>query len=167
MPTHYRGTETELRALNALINLARAVDSLGGRLSAGLEAAGLTAPQFGVLEAVYHLGPMCQRELGQKLLRSGGNVTVVVSNLEKRGLVRRERLANDRRMIRVHLTERGRALIERVFPKHVEALVREFSVLQPQEQDTLRQLCRKLGTGCSREDKTAEPVAVSTNNTGA
>ncbi|HTU36278.1 MAG TPA: MarR family transcriptional regulator [Candidatus Acidoferrum sp.] len=166
MPTHYKGNEPEVRALNALINLARALDSLGGRLSARLEEAGLTMPQFGVLEAVYHLGPMCQKELGQKLLRSGGNITVVVTNLEKRGLVRRERLANDRRMIRIHLTERGRERIERVFPEHVEALVREFSVLEPEEQETLRRLCRKLGTGCSRYRNTEELATDCSNKNG-
>lgn len=150
MPTHYKGTESEVRALNALINLARALDSLGARLGVELEQAGLTPPQFGVLETIHHLGPLCQRELGRKLLRSGGNITVVVTNLEKRGLVRRERLAADRRMILVHLTERGRELIGQLFPKHVANLVKQFSVLEPQEQETLRRLCRKLGIGVSR-----------------
>ena len=145
MPTRYRGTETEVRALNAFINLARAVDSLTGRLSADLEGRGVTLAQFGVLEAIHHLGPLCQKELAAKLLRSGGNVTVVVDNLEKHGWVRRERQANDRRLIRIHLTEAGRALIERVFPKHVETLVEQFSALEPQEQEELRRLCRKLG----------------------
>lgn len=153
MPTHYRGSEAEVRALNALINLARALESLAARLGKQLEEAKLTPPQFGVLETIYHVGPMCQRELGGKLLRSGGNVTVVVGNLEKRALVRRERMAEDRRMIRVHLTQQGRELIERVFPRHVEALVKEFSVLEPEEQETLRRLCRRLGTGCSLKSK--------------
>lgn len=153
MPTHYRGNETEVRALNAHINLARACDSLMARLSANLEKLGLTVAQFGVLEAVHYLGPMCQRDLGHKLLRSGGNVTVVVDNLEKHGWVRRERLADDRRMVRIHLTEQGRELIECVFPKHVGAVVREMSTLAPEEQEELRQLCRKLGKGCSKEQR--------------
>jgi MarR family transcriptional regulator, 2-MHQ and catechol-resistance regulon repressor len=153
MPTHYQGSENEIRALNALINLERASDSLMAQLSTRLEGLGLTAAQFGVLEAVYHLGPMCQRELGRKLLRSGGNVTVVVDNLEKRAWVRRERQAEDRRLVRIHLTERGRALIERVFPQHVEAVVKELGVLAPAEQEELRRLCRKLGMACSIEPK--------------
>lgn len=149
MPTHYRGTETEVRALNALINLARALDSLGARLGVELQESGLTPPQFGVLETVYHLGPMCQIELGRKLLRSGGNITVVVGNLQKRGLIRRERLTGDRRMVGVYLTADGREMIEQLFPKHVAALVRQFSVLEPEEQETLRRLCKKLGTECA------------------
>jgi len=145
MPTHYQGSETEVRALNAFINLARASDSISARLTARLDAAGLTVAQFGVLEAIYHLGPMCQKTVAQKLLRSGGNVTVVVDNLEKHGWVRRERQVNDRRMIEIHLTPRGRALIGRIFPEHVKEVVREFSALEPAEQQELRRLCRKLG----------------------
>lgn len=145
MPTHYKGTETEVRALNAFVNLMRGSDSLARRLNAQLEPLGLTTGQFGVLEALYHLGPMCQKALGDKLLRSGGNVTLVVENLAKQGWIRRERQADDRRLIRIHLTPKGRAMIARVFPKHVEAVVREMSALDSREQEELRRVCRKLG----------------------
>src|SRR5215469_6356257 len=103
MPTHYKGTETEIRSLNAFVNLMRGSDSLARRLSAQLGPFGLTMGQFGVLEALYHLGPMCQKALGEKLLRSGGNVTLVVENLARQGWVRRERQSDDRRLIRIHL----------------------------------------------------------------
>jgi MarR family transcriptional regulator, 2-MHQ and catechol-resistance regulon repressor len=147
MPTHYRGSEAEVRALNAYINLVRASDSVLGKLSAKLEPTGLTTPQFGILEAIYHLGPMCQKALAEKLLRSGGNVTVVVDNLEKRGWAHRKRQDDDKRMVEIHLTPRGRALVARVFPKHVEQIANELSVLEPEEQDALRRICRKLGKG--------------------
>lgn len=147
MPTHYKGIETEVRALNAFVNLMRGSDSLARRLNAQLEPLGLTMGQFGVLEALYHLGPMCQKALGEKLLRSGGNVTLVVDNLSKHGWVRRERQADDRRLIRIHLTPKGRTLIAQVFPKHVQAIVKEMSALEPKEQEALRRICRKLGKG--------------------
>ncbi|MGA8222957.1 MAG: MarR family transcriptional regulator [Candidatus Acidiferrales bacterium] len=147
MPTNYKGDAGTVRALNAHINLARASDSLFARLSALLEQDGLTTGQFGVLEALLHLGPMCQHTLGEKLLRSGGNVTLVVDNLEKRGWVRRERQESDRRMVIIHLTPAGRELIAKVFPRHARAIKKEMSVLKPAEQETLRCLTRKLGLG--------------------
>jgi MarR family 2-MHQ and catechol resistance regulon transcriptional repressor len=150
MPSHYKGRRDTLRALNAYINLARASDSLLGRMSAELERNGLTMGQFGVLETLLHLGPMCQRMLGQKLLRSGGNITLVVDNLEKHGWVRRERQRDDRRMIVIHLTPQGRKLIEGVFPEHAQAIKKEMSVLEPREQESLRRICRKLGRGGER-----------------
>jgi MarR family transcriptional regulator, 2-MHQ and catechol-resistance regulon repressor len=150
MPSHYKGRRDTLRALNAYINLARASDSLLGRMSVELERNGLTMGQFGVLETLLHLGPMCQRTLGQKLLRSGGNITLVVDNLEKHGWVRRERQRNDRRMIVIHLTPQGRKLIEGVFPEHAQAIKKEMNVLKPGEQESLRRICRKLGRGGER-----------------
>jgi MarR family 2-MHQ and catechol resistance regulon transcriptional repressor len=150
MPSHYKGRRDTIRALNAYINLARASDSLLGRMSVELERNGLTMGQFGVLETLLHLGPMCQRTLGQKLLRSGGNITLVVDNLEKHGWVRRERQRNDRRKIVIHLTPQGRKLIEGVFPEHAQAIKKEMSVLEPQEQESLRRICRKLGRSGER-----------------
>jgi MarR family transcriptional regulator, 2-MHQ and catechol-resistance regulon repressor len=147
MPTHYKGRSDTVRALNAYINLARASDSLLGRMSAQLEREGLTMGQFGVLEVLLHLGPMCQRTLGQKLLRSGGNITLVVDNLEKHGWVRRERLESDHRMMVIHLTPAGQELIATVFPRHAKAIKNEMSRLKPAEQETLRRLARKLGLG--------------------
>jgi MarR family transcriptional regulator, 2-MHQ and catechol-resistance regulon repressor len=147
MPTRHNGPERQVRALNAFINLVRATDSVAARLNAKIEAHGLTTAQFGVLEAIYHLGPMCQKALAGKLLRSGGDVTVVVNNLEKRGWVRRERQVEDRRMIQIQLTSEGRRLIERIFPQHADDIARELSVLEPEEQEELRKICRKLGKG--------------------
>jgi MarR family transcriptional regulator, 2-MHQ and catechol-resistance regulon repressor len=145
MPSHYKGTRDTIRALNAYINFARASDSLLGRISLELERSGITMGQFGVLEALLHLGPMCQRSLGLKLLRSGGNITMVVDNLEKHGWVRRERQEDDRRMVMIHLTPRGQKLIEGIFPQHAQSIQKEMSVLEPQEQESLRRICRKLG----------------------
>ena len=147
MPTHFQGSTETKRALNAFINLARATNSLQARLSAQLEGQGLTVGQFGVLEALLHLGPMTQCVLGEKLLRSGGNITLVIDNLEKHGLVRRERQTEDRRTIMIHLTPKGMRLIKRVFPGHAKMILKEMSQLEPKEQEDLRRLCRKLGTG--------------------
>ncbi|MBS0663974.1 MAG: MarR family transcriptional regulator [Verrucomicrobia bacterium] len=116
---------------------------------------GLTIAQFGLLEALLHRGPLCQGELATKLLRSGGNVTLVVDNLERSGLVSRQRDPEDRRFITVSLTDRGRAFISELFPKVAASLAREFAVLSTAEQFTLGWLCRKLGTG--RAPATPEP----------
>ena len=145
MGTHYQGTKDELRALDAYIKLMRAAGSVTSRLSPHLAAAGLTGSQFGVLEALFHLGPMCQRDLGNKLLTSSGNITMVVSNLERRKLVKRERQGKDRRFVTVRPTEKGRRLIGKILPGHVAAIVEDMSTLTEREQEELDHLCRKLG----------------------
>ena len=145
MPSHYKGSASELRALNAYINLTRATNMLNSTLAAQLEAQGLSVSQFGALEALFHLGPLCQHEIADKLLKSGGNITMVIGNLEKRGWIRRERVAGDGRMIRVHLTPAGRRRVAKILPAHVAAITRAMGNLSNGEQDALRALCRKLG----------------------
>ena len=108
MPTHFQGRKETVRALNAFVNLMRASDSVAAHMTAQIEQSGLTMGQFGVMEALLHLGPMCQHTLAEKLLRSGGNITLVIDNLEKHGWVRRERQKDDRRLVKIYLTPEGR-----------------------------------------------------------
>lgn len=148
MGTRYQGPEEQVRALDCYIKLLRAADSVTARLSPLLADAGLTTSQFGTLEALLHLGPMSQKELGRKLLKSGGNMTMVLDNLERRGLVRRERGPGDRRICTIHLTPEGEALIRDLFPHHAAAIAAEMGALGLEEQAELGRLCKKLGVGC-------------------
>ena len=147
MPTHYKGTPEEVQALDTYIKLNRATSSFEDRVLSHCTLGKLTVSQFGVLEALHHLGPMCQGQLSHKLLKSTGNITMVVDNLEKSGLVRRVRSLEDRRMILIELTPAGAELITRIFPLHAAAIIAEMSVLTPAEQSALSELLRKLGRG--------------------
>jgi MarR family 2-MHQ and catechol resistance regulon transcriptional repressor len=145
MPVHFKGTPDEESALDAHMKLLRSSDSISHSLAHDLLVDGLTLGQLGVLEALLHLGPLTQRDLGQKLLRSGANVTTVIDNLERDQLVVRERGKEDRRLVTVRLTPAGRRLIEKIFPRHVARIVTAFSALSQREQAELSRLCRKLG----------------------
>jgi MarR family 2-MHQ and catechol resistance regulon transcriptional repressor len=145
MPTKYRGSQDEVRALSALINLARATEALATSLQREIAGHRLTTSQFGILEALLHLGPVCQGELAGKLLRSCGSMTSVVEGLEKRGLVERRRDGSDKRFVTVRLTDKGGKLIKGIFPEHAKTVAKQFGALTAPEQDELRRLCRKLG----------------------
>jgi len=140
----YAGTTEERLALRTFVKLVRTATTLSARLNRPLAQAGLTESQFGVLEALLHLGPMHQRELAGKILRTPGNVTLVLDQLEARGLVRRERGSEDRRCIQVHLTPTGEALVNGLFPAHAARLVEEMRLLSENEQRELGRLCRRL-----------------------
>lgn len=144
MGTRHQGTVNEINALNAFIKLQRSAESVSARIHAVLPE-GLTITQFGVLEALFHLGPLCQSELAEKLLKSGGNLTLVVDNLEKAAYVLRERDASDRRFVVVRLTEKGNSFIEALFPKVVSNVTREMNVLSSTELADLGRLCKKIG----------------------
>lgn len=145
MSSKYQGTADERRALDAYIKLSRAAETVSHTINAHLQECGLTTSQFGVLEALYHVGPLPVGKVGEKILKTSGNMTMVVDNLEKRGLVARARRGDDRRSIELHLTETGRSLVADILPGHVRGVVRAFDGLTPVEQETLAELCRKLG----------------------
>ena len=145
MPTHYQGTPREVLALNAFIKLTRATDSVLAKVVQIGTHPDLTVSQFGTLETLYHLGPLCQNAIGAKLLTSPGNLSLVLDNLEKRDLVKRQRDAEDRRRVVVSLTPTGHDLIVAILPAHVAAIADVMSALNPDEQQALGQLCRKLG----------------------
>ena len=147
MPARSLRSSREPLALGTFVKLARAADSLSRRLAPGLAAADLTESQFGVLEALLHLGPLHHCDLAERILKSSGNMTMVIGNLERRGLVRRQRSATDHRFLEVHLTPGGERLIRRVFAGHAERLTGLMGVLSETEQRTLGRLCRKLGLG--------------------
>lgn len=147
MATRYRGEVKEVASLDVYIKLMRASTSVLNQVVPRLQKAGLTFSQFGVLEALFHLGPLCQKELGDKLLQSGGNITMVVNNLERQGLVVRLRDEVDKRYMVVHLTWRGTQRIQELFPLHLQDLVQCFEVLSPDELETLNDLLRKVDKG--------------------
>jgi len=147
MATKFKGTKQQIRALDAFIKLVRAAGSVSGRVEAHLAEIGLTVSQFGVLEALLHLGPLYQKDLAKKILKSTGNITMVVDNLEERGLVERVREEKDRRHYSVQITEKGSALMRSFFPGHVDKIVKEMGVLATAEQNELARLCKKVGLG--------------------
>lgn len=157
MPNRYAGSPEDRAALDAYVKLWRASHAVEVASNRHLAAHNLTISQFGVIEALYHLGPLSQRELAEKILRSSGNLTMVIDNLERDGLVRRDRDEVDRRIMRVSLTPDGEALIGRVLPTHVAGIREVFSVLTAEERAQLTSLSKKLGLAL-REREQAEPV---------
>jgi len=145
-------------ALRLWVTLARSYQTFTRVVSSRVVEYGLTIPQFGILEALYHLGPLSLGELAEKLLVTGGNVTYVMDRLEEQGLVYRQRSDLDRRVVEARLTDEGRALIERIFPDHARFLGRMVEHLGPVEQRELRELLKRLGKGlASRTPELTEP----------
>jgi MarR family 2-MHQ and catechol resistance regulon transcriptional repressor len=145
-------TESQGVALGVWIALARCYATFTKAVAARVQDYELTVPQFGALEALYHLGPLSLGDLADKLLVTGGNVTFVMDRLEAQGLVARYRSDTDRRVVLARLTESGRDLVARVFPEHAEYIEQLCRHLDPAEQDELRRLLKQLGKGIAAGD---------------
>jgi len=127
------------------VKLMRAANAARNFAARSLGDTGLTLTQFAVLEALYHLGPMSLSDVAEKVLTTGGNLTMVAGNLEKQGLAKRQPSPEDKRVQIVALTPRGKFLIRQIFPKHAAAIAEFLSALNREEQTRLGELCRKLG----------------------
>jgi len=145
-------TEGQRRALGLWIALARCYSTYSKAVAAVVQERGLTLPQFGALEALYHLGPLSLGELADKLLVTGGNVTYVMDRLESQGLVARYRSSDDRRVVRAELTEEGKMLVASVFPEHASYIEHLCRHLDAGEQEELRRLLKQLGKGIAGTD---------------
>ena len=132
-------------ALRLWIRLARAYRAIEQAAARDVARHGLTLAEFGMLEAIHHLGPMALGEIQRKILVSSGGVTYVADSLEKRSLIRREPSVSDRRVRIAVLTEQGEKLIREIFPEHERVLEETMSGLDPGEQEEAASLLRRLG----------------------
>src|SRR5690554_4784916 len=114
--------------LKTLVILSRCFQSVRKREMKTIRQEGLTVSQFGVLEILYHKGDLRICDIIEGTLSTGGNMTVVIANLEKEGYVRRVSDPHDGRASLVGISDKGRALIEQMFPSHVENIGTIFDV---------------------------------------
>jgi MarR family 2-MHQ and catechol resistance regulon transcriptional repressor len=140
-------------ALDMWVKLARASMTFGKLTLENIKSFGLTQPQFGVLETLGHIGPLTLGELSRKQLVSGGNMTCVVDNLEKEGIVERVHSTEDRRAIIIQLTPKGQSLFDGIFGTHARYVAEIASVLEEDEQRRLSDLLKKLGLGLRNRRK--------------
>ncbi len=137
--------EAHEAALKLFVVLARASASVARVAEANLAELGITPTEFGILEALYHKGPLLHGEIQRKILVTSGGITYLVDRLVEKGLVQRQECPNDRRARYAVLTEQGRELIASIFPAHAERIAAAVSSLSPREQAEATRLLRKLG----------------------
>jgi MarR family 2-MHQ and catechol resistance regulon transcriptional repressor len=136
---------SEAAALRLWVILSRAHEAIARHAEADVARHGLTIAEFGILEALYHVGPLLLGELQRKILVSSGGVTYLVDRLEKRGLVRREACPEDRRARYATLTTEGKRLVARIFPDHARAIERAVSGLPRSDRERAAALLKQLG----------------------
>ncbi len=130
--------------LKTLVVLSRAAQTIHREEVKTIKETGVTVAQFGVLEVLYHKGDMRISTVMEKILSTGGNMTVVINNLVKNGYITKYPDPSDRRANRVALTKAGQKLMETNFPKHVKNINAIFSVLKDEEKMQLMMLLKKL-----------------------
>lgn len=140
---HDYGEENQLN-LKLVIGLSRSTLNLHRNTQRLVAEYGLTLPQFGVLEALYHLGGLRICDIIEKTLSTSGNMTVVIRNLELEGLVNRYQDPEDKRVFRIEITEKGSGIMADLFPRHLIELAKAMERLEREDKEALAQLMKKM-----------------------
>jgi MarR family 2-MHQ and catechol resistance regulon transcriptional repressor len=104
----------------------------------------LTFNQFKVLEVLYHLGDLNIGSITKLTMSTPGNTTVVVKNLKRDEWITSIKDPEDSRASILSITQKGKEIIEEVFPTHANNLTKTLEVLSDEELDTLYDLLNKV-----------------------
>ncbi len=143
--TRKKTMQAPLEGIHLWLLLWKSSKSVERQARRSVQGIGLGLTDFGVLEALLHKGPLPVNAFREKVLISSGSMTAAVDRLERDGLVERVASSTDRRARIVHLTEKGRKLIEKSFQNHVRDMEHAFSRLNKAERKSLADLLRKIG----------------------
>lgn len=133
------------QSLKLFIVLSRAYRALNEEVNKVIQQKGLNPTEFAVLELLYHKGDQPLQQIGGKILLASGSITYVVDKLEQKGFLKRIGCPKDRRVTYAQITDKGRALIEEIFPEHSQRIDSLMEVLQPEEKQMAIDLLKKLG----------------------
>jgi DNA-binding MarR family transcriptional regulator len=134
------------RALRIWLRLLTCTQLIERRVRSGLrEEFGTTLPRFDLMAQLErHPEGLKMNELSRLLMVTGGNVTAIVDQLEKEGLVERFDEPADRRAFRIHLTRAGEKGFAEMARAHEQWVVELLSGLSRREHDELLKLLAKL-----------------------
>ena len=117
-----------------------------------LKSFALTPCQFEVLMTLWNEDGIVLSELGRRVSRDGPTITGVVDRMEKKMLVRRKRNSGDRRVVKVHLTPKGKNMKQQLSTTKKEIFERITHDLTLKEINHLVTLLEKMMKNVEREE---------------
>ncbi|QKF65756.1 transcriptional regulator, MarR family [Arcobacter venerupis] len=132
------------KAMKTVVRLEKASLKITNLTVNYLSKHNLTFNQFKVLEVLYHLGDLNIGSITKITMSTPGNITVVVKNLKRDEWITSIKDPNDSRASILSITQKGKDIIEEVFPTHSSNLTKSMEVLSDNELDTLYDLLDKV-----------------------
>jgi MarR family 2-MHQ and catechol resistance regulon transcriptional repressor len=140
-------------SLKLLVVLTRAAQSVRKGIEEDIRRHGLNLTEFGVLELLYHKGDQPIQKIGGKILIASSSTTYVIDQLEKKELLKRKSCPSDRRVTYASLTEKGRDLMNTIFPEHKDAVHNLLGGVTLVEKTELIGQLKKLGVFAASSDR--------------
>ena len=152
MPRRKTSSKQNQAGVHVWLVLMKTFQALMAHAQQSIARTGLGDSDFRVLEALLHKGPLPVNTIGPKVWLTPGSISIAVDRLVRKGLVVRKEESDDRRVRRVELTRKGRALIAATFRKHAAAMEKMVAILSKKERTALLRLLKKLGKHAGRRD---------------
>jgi MarR family 2-MHQ and catechol resistance regulon transcriptional repressor len=105
---------------------------------------GITPSQFFIMKTIKEKKPGNQKKLGEHLIHTGGNVTVVSKLLEKKKLIKRIKVQDDKRHFTILLTPYGESKLQESENACKEILDNIMANLTPEEADQICETGKKI-----------------------
>jgi DNA-binding MarR family transcriptional regulator len=136
-------------ACEAYLNILRAGDEAYRRSEAFFTEHNMSPGRFTVMMLLYdkmegHPIPQTPADLADMAGVTRATITGLVDTLERDGLVTRSHDSDDRRMMLIHLTPKGHAMLEGIMPEHFKQMAAQMAPLSEHERKTLVRLLNKL-----------------------
>ncbi len=130
----------------ATLALMAAASELRSNIDRALAEANLTGEQFNILRILRGAGVEGHPsgEIGCRMVDRSSDITRRIDTLEKQGFVKRKRSTRDRRVVRVHITNKGLSVLDSITPKLIEFDHKLGKNLNESELHQLAALCEKL-----------------------
>lgn len=148
----YQGDEQSELDLRLFRVWAKASKAILDNVQRDIASHGISPDHFMILELLYNKGPHPIQRISEIFSIPSGSITYVVDKLEKNDFVKRQPSPTDRRTSNVTLMEKGEALFNEIFPKHVAIISKSLSAANNDEKLQLIQLLKKIGLGAQQKD---------------
>ncbi|SFK36447.1 MarR family transcriptional regulator, 2-MHQ and catechol-resistance regulon repressor [Halobacillus dabanensis] len=132
-------------SLKLFVVLSKAQRTIADLVKDDIQRYELNPTEFGVLELLYHQGEQPLQKIGEKVLLASGSITYVVDKLEKKNYLKRVPCPNDRRITFASITDKGRELLNGIFPDHWKQIEAIMGGLTDEEKHDAIELLKKLG----------------------
>jgi MarR family transcriptional regulator, 2-MHQ and catechol-resistance regulon repressor len=132
-------------SLKLFVVLNRVLQSIEKMAIKEINSQGLNLTEFGVLELLYHKGDQPIQKIGQKILLASSSITYVVDKLEEKKYLKRRGCPTDRRVTYASITDKGKELMDEIFPKYKVSLHEIMGGLDSNEKRSTIEQLKKLG----------------------
>lgn len=136
---------SENLSLKAFVVIMKASKTLEELVKKDIAEHGMKMSDFAILEALYHKGRQTIKQISEAVLINTGSITYVIDKLEKNNYLERIHCKDDRRVVYIEVTEKGKQVMDEIFPKHQKMIEEIFSDISDEHKQIIIDTVKTVG----------------------